>query len=217
MTALNLGLPGFKIPMSLNLSWPWPQTHNILLIDPVIMNKWKWSKYDFNVSFRKIPGTRHTYVVSTALTIHCDHMHSNPALYLSGLQLTPAVLTFFMTVLNSTQIMLDVFPSSPFLFYRSPSVHLTIWSEQATLCPLQPRYFYPQRRFSVHLITLRCQHVIATWCMNPKYNHYLNKNHCDSMSHLPKNSKQSKQIWPIKALVVFYRMQISFLLWKVCL
>jgi hypothetical protein len=131
MTSLNLDLPGFKIPMSLNLSWPWSQTHNILLIDPVIMNKWKWSKYDFNVSFRKIPGTRHMYVVSTALTIHCDHMHSNPALYLSGPELTPAVLTFFMTVLNSTQI-LQHYHKLCWMCFRPPpscfTIHLAyIW------------------------------------------------------------------------------------------
>jgi len=45
------------------------------------------------------------YVVSTALTKHCDHMHSNPALYLSGPELTPAILRFFMTVLNSMEIL----------------------------------------------------------------------------------------------------------------
>jgi len=45
------------------------------------------------------------YVVNSALTIHCDHMHSNPALYLSGPELTPAILRFFMTVLNCTQIL----------------------------------------------------------------------------------------------------------------
>jgi hypothetical protein len=48
------------------------------------------------------------YVVITAFPKHCYHMHSNPALYLSspGLALAPdvpAILRFFMTVLNSTQ------------------------------------------------------------------------------------------------------------------
>lgn len=43
------------------------------------------------------------FVVSTAaLTKHCDHMHSNPALYFSGPKFTlapgvPAVLRFFLT------------------------------------------------------------------------------------------------------------------------
>ena len=50
------------------------------------------------------------YVVSTVLTKHCDRIHSNRALYSSGPELTmvpgvPAIMRFFVTVLNSTQIL----------------------------------------------------------------------------------------------------------------
>lgn len=150
------------------------------------------------------------FVVSTAaLTKHCDHMHSNPALYFSGPKFTlapgvPAVLRFFLTsiackfwdsITNYT-VCVFVLPL-PILPFTSHLFDYIVWisnviSKDVRQYLIQPRYFYPQRHFSIHSFSLRCWNIIATWCRNPKHNHYLNKNHYDSMLHLPKNSKQNQ-------------------------